>query len=89
VVSFTALPFQSQGDSSRYPLYRRLGGPQNLSAKYGEDERYLTLLGIEPMPSSPQPGSTPAELSHLIQTKIRFEQDFCYFKSRMLHNVMS
>jgi hypothetical protein len=39
------------GKSPRYPLDRKVGGPQSLSGDCGE-ERNLTLPGIEPEPSS-------------------------------------
>jgi hypothetical protein len=39
-----------QGNSPRYPLDRRLGGPQSLSGRGGEERRISLLLppGIEP-----------------------------------------
>jgi hypothetical protein len=42
--------FTPEGKSPRYPLDRRLGGPQ--SGPCGE-EKNLVLLEIEPEPSSP------------------------------------
>jgi hypothetical protein len=36
VVSFTPLPPYPPGKSPRYPFYRRLGGPQSRSGRYGE-----------------------------------------------------
>jgi hypothetical protein len=44
-----ALPW---GKSPRYPLDRRLGGPQRGSGRCGE-EKNLALPGIEPRPYSP------------------------------------
>jgi hypothetical protein len=38
-----------RGKSPRYPLDRRLGGPQSQSGRYGE-EKILTLLGLELWP---------------------------------------
>jgi hypothetical protein len=38
VVSFTLRPPYPQGKSSSYPLDRRLGGPQSLSGRGGEEE---------------------------------------------------
>jgi hypothetical protein len=38
VVSFTPLPLYPWGKSSRYPMDRRLGGPQNQSGRCGEEK---------------------------------------------------
>jgi hypothetical protein len=38
VVSFTPRPLYSQGKSPRYPLDRRLGGPQSRSGRGGEEK---------------------------------------------------
>jgi hypothetical protein len=59
VISFTPLPLYPQGKSLRYPLYRKLGGPQSQSGRYGE-ENNLTLPGIEPCVTK------PTELSRLL-----------------------
>jgi hypothetical protein len=40
MVSFTTLPLYAQD--------RRLGGPQNLSERYGEEKNFLPLPGNEP-----------------------------------------
>jgi hypothetical protein len=59
-----------RGKDSRYPLYRRLGGPQSRSGHRGYGKNLLPLLGIEPgSPSRPvrsqplywlsYPGSSP------------------------------
>jgi hypothetical protein len=45
----------SWGKSSRYPLDRKLGGPQNRSESGGEEREYLALRRIEPRSSNPQP----------------------------------
>jgi hypothetical protein len=37
VVSLTPLSLQPPGKDPRYPLYRRLGGPQSRSDGYGEN----------------------------------------------------
>jgi hypothetical protein len=50
VVSITLLPLYLRGKGPQYPLNRRLGGPQSLSERCG-DENYLLLLpGIELRP---------------------------------------
>jgi hypothetical protein len=36
VISFTPRPLYTQGRSPRYPLDRRLGGPQSQSGQYGD-----------------------------------------------------
>jgi hypothetical protein len=38
MVSFTPLPLYSRGKSPRYPLYRRMGGPQSPSGHCGEEK---------------------------------------------------
>jgi hypothetical protein len=52
VVNFTLLPLYSRGKSSRYPLDRRLSGPQIWSRLCGEVKN-LALLGIEPQAIQP------------------------------------
>jgi hypothetical protein len=43
------------GKSPRYPFYRRLGGPQSRSGRYGK-VKFFTLLGLElPLPLVVQP----------------------------------
>jgi hypothetical protein len=37
--SFTHLPCYPRSNSSRYPLYRRLGGPPNQSGRYVEEKK--------------------------------------------------
>jgi hypothetical protein len=49
VVSFTPRPFYPLGNSPRYPLDRRLGGPHSWSGRRGE-EKILTLPGLELRP---------------------------------------
>jgi hypothetical protein len=39
--------------SPQYPLDRRLDGRYRQSARGGEDKTTLSMLGIEPLPSSP------------------------------------
>jgi hypothetical protein len=41
MVSLTPRPVYTRGKSPRYPLDRRLGGPQNRSALYGEENNIL------------------------------------------------
>jgi hypothetical protein len=48
VASFTLLPLDSRSNSTRCPLDRRLGGPQNWSRYYGEGKNFLAFPGIEP-----------------------------------------
>jgi hypothetical protein len=39
------LPFYLRGNSPRYPLDRRLGGPQSRFGRCGEEQNLLPLLG--------------------------------------------
>jgi hypothetical protein len=57
VVSFTPLPLYP-----RYPFYRRLGGPQSRSERYGE-VKIFTLPGLE----LPPPPDCPARRQSLYQ----------------------
>jgi hypothetical protein len=55
VVSFTPLPPYPRGKNPRYPLDRRLGGPQNRSGRRGE-EKILDSNGTRtPTPRSSSP----------------------------------
>jgi len=47
VVSFTPRPLYPQGKSLRYPLDRKLGGPQSLSGRGGEENNFKPTPGIE------------------------------------------
>jgi hypothetical protein len=47
VVSFTPWPLYPQGKSPMYPLDRRLGGPQSLSGRGGEEKNSQPSQGIE------------------------------------------
>jgi hypothetical protein len=38
VLSFTSQPLYPQGKSPRYPLHRKLGGPQGRSGRGGEEK---------------------------------------------------
>jgi len=53
VVSFTLQPLYPQGKRPRYPVERRLGGYQIQSGHGDKKRRFLPLLGIEPLSSSP------------------------------------
>jgi hypothetical protein len=52
VVSFTTRPPYLRGKSPRYPLDRRLGGPQNRSGCGGVDKVSKSLQEIEPRSSN-------------------------------------
>jgi hypothetical protein len=68
VVSFTPRPLNPRGKSPRYPLDRRLGGPQCRSGKRGE-EKILEPTGTwtpTPRSSSPYPVAIPTTLSRIL-----------------------
>jgi hypothetical protein len=67
-VSFTPHPLYSRGKIPRYPLDRRLCGPQSRSGRRGEG-KILEPTGIRtmtPRSSSPQPVAIPATLSQVL-----------------------
>jgi hypothetical protein len=61
LVSFMPPLLSFWGKSSRYPLHRRLGGPQTWSRLYRERNNFLPLLEIEP-PTSNSKGHCPFAL---------------------------
>jgi hypothetical protein len=48
VLSFTPRPLHPQRKSQCFPLNRRLGGPQNISGRGGEEKNSQPSPGIEP-----------------------------------------
>jgi hypothetical protein len=70
VVRFTPQAALPPGKEPRYPLDRRLGGPQSRSGLCGGD-KILSLLGIEHRSSIPSPITTPTELSRILEEGIR------------------
>jgi hypothetical protein len=72
VVSFTPLPLYLRGKSPRYPLDRRLGGPQSRYGRRGE-EKILDPTGTRtpnPRSSSPWPVAIPTTPSRLLYAYI-------------------
>jgi hypothetical protein len=57
VVTFTTRPLYSQGKSPRYPLVRRLGGPQSQSGTQWWREKSPAPAGIQ---TADHPASSPA-----------------------------
>jgi hypothetical protein len=55
VVSFTPRPIYSRGKSPRYPVDRRLGGPQSRSGRHGEVKILDTTGDSNSDPSVVQP----------------------------------
>jgi hypothetical protein len=51
VVNFTLRSIYLRGNRPQYELYRRLGGSQSRSGRYGE-KRNVALPEFEPQPSS-------------------------------------
>jgi hypothetical protein len=86
VVSFTLLPLYPRPSSPRYPLYKRLGGPQNRTGCY-EEKNLLPLQGIEPRLLGRPPRSLvaiPTELSRLpLHYKVK-----CTNISGLMHHVI-
>jgi hypothetical protein len=53
--------FTPLGKNPRYPLDGMLGGPQGRYEGCGEEKSLLPLLGIKPLPSSPEPVAVPTD----------------------------
>jgi hypothetical protein len=65
VVRFTHLPLYPQGKNPRYPLDRRLGGPQSWSGRGGEEKNSQPQSGLEPPnPDHPARCQSLYRLSH-------------------------
>jgi hypothetical protein len=62
------------GNRTRYPLERRLGGPQRRSARRGEGNNSVSTgtQTATARPSSPHPVAIPTELSRLPVTSIKY-----------------
>jgi hypothetical protein len=63
------------GKSPRYPLYRRLGGPQSRSGQH-EEEKILDPTGTRTstsQSSSPQPVAIPIALSRLMKRSMYWD----------------
>jgi hypothetical protein len=55
-----------RGKDPRYPVDKRLGGPQSRSGRRGQKKNPLPLLGIEPRSTSPQSDTILTELPRLL-----------------------
>jgi hypothetical protein len=66
VVSFLYWPLYPQGKSTRYPLDRRLGGPQDRSGPGGEEKNSQSLPGLETLIIQPVAQRYNNELSRLL-----------------------
>jgi hypothetical protein len=62
-VSFTLRPLYTQGQSPLYPLDRRLGGPQRLSGRGGEEKISQPLPELESSIIQPVSQRYASELS--------------------------
>jgi hypothetical protein len=81
VVSFTPRSLYRRGRSPRYPLDRRLSGPQSQSGRFGE-EKILGSTGTwtpTPRSSSPKPVAIPTALSPLKWMQMAFVITKWYF----------
>jgi hypothetical protein len=65
VVSYTPRTFYPHGKSPRYPLDRRLVGPQGWSGRGGEHKNAQSLPGLEPPIIQPVAQRCTTELSWL------------------------
>jgi hypothetical protein len=83
VVSLTPRPLNTQGNSPRYPLDRRLGGPQSRSGRGGEEKNSQPPPGIEPL-NPDRPARNPAlyRLSYHYESEL--ERNVCLSPSRLL-----
>jgi hypothetical protein len=68
VVRFTPQPLYYRGKNTRYPLERRLVGPQSRSERCGEYKNSQPPPVIEPRSFSPKPVAVPTELPRLLHT---------------------
>jgi hypothetical protein len=68
------------GKIPRYPLSRRLGGPQNRSGQRGEEKDLASIGTRNPTPrsSSPQPVAIPIAQSKLFAYKKNENNTFGY-----------
>jgi hypothetical protein len=78
VVSFAPLPLYLRGNSPRYPLYKRLAGPQSRSEWRGEEKLLdpTRTRTATPRPSSPYPVAIPTVLSPWINF-VRWDLGYC------------
>jgi hypothetical protein len=78
-VSFTPRQLYPRGMSPRYPLDRRLGGPQSQSGRGGEEKNFQLMPGLEPPIIQPvaqryrldEPGSFSSSSSSGSNTKVK------------------
>jgi hypothetical protein len=71
VVSFTPRPLYPRGKSPRYPLDRRLGGPQSRSGRGGEKKHSRPLPELEPPIIQPVAQRYTTDLPWLRPTSLR------------------
>jgi hypothetical protein len=87
VVSFTPRPIYLRGKSPRYPLDRRLSGPQNRSGERGEEKildttgtRTPTTLSSSPVPSRYTDYATPVPVVDKYELNLYYIIFFLIFK---------
>jgi hypothetical protein len=78
VVSFTSRPLYPRGKSPRYPLLRRLGGPQSRSGRRGEEKI------LDPMTDNVQVSNCTPEPSTLLASAwLRHQGSSCRDPTRL------
>jgi hypothetical protein len=81
-VSFTPGPLYPQGKSPRYPLNRRLGGPQSRSGRGGEEKNSQPLPGFEAPIIQPVARRYTTELSGLCAVRSSEMLASCHITTR-------
>jgi hypothetical protein len=78
LVSFTDRPLYPLRNGTRYPMDMGLNGPQNWSGRWGEENNFLPLCGIEtPQPSHCTDWAISAPISSCIESFNRNSTVFC------------
>jgi hypothetical protein len=73
MVSFTPRPLYPRRKGTRYPLYRRLGGPQSRSGQHGK-EKILDPTGTDPSVVQPIASGNTDYATSAQKTKVTNKQ---------------